>query len=62
MTGNPNPGNFANRPREEIQDIASKGGKTGTENAGFASMPKDKVVSFMNHHPCTSLRVQTTSC
>ncbi|KAL9574185.1 hypothetical protein ACKAV7_001700 [Fusarium commune] len=27
MTGtdNPNPGNFANRPKEEVQEIASKG-------------------------------------
>lgn len=40
-----NPGNFANRPKEEVQEIASKGGKTGTENSGFASMPQEKVVS-----------------
>lgn len=46
MTDNKNPGNFANRPKEEVQNIASKGGQTGTENAGFASMPKDQVVSL----------------
>lgn len=45
MTDNQNPGNFANRPQEEVSNIASKGGKTGTENSGFASMDKDKVVS-----------------
>jgi len=27
-TGNTNPGNFANRPREEVQEIASKGGQS----------------------------------
>ena len=27
MTDNTNPGNFANRPKEEVQAIASKGGK-----------------------------------
>ncbi|GAB7362723.1 hypothetical protein MBLNU230_g3029t1 [Neophaeotheca triangularis] len=43
MTDNQNPGNFANRPQEEVSNIASKGGKTGTENSGFASMDKDKV-------------------
>ncbi|KAI8917299.1 conidiation-specific protein con-10 [Powellomyces hirtus] len=25
MTDNPNPGNFANRPKEEVQEIAHKG-------------------------------------
>ena len=45
MTDNTNPGNFANRSKEEVSNIASKGGKTGTENSGFASMAKDKVVS-----------------
>lgn len=37
MTDNQNPGNFANRPKEEVQNIASKGGQTGTENSGFVS-------------------------
>ena len=34
-TSNTNPGNFANRPKEEVQAIASKGGKTshGSSNA-----------------------------
>lgn len=52
MADNSNPGNFANRPKEEVQNIASKGGQTGTENSGFASMPKEKVVclnSFLLH-------------
>jgi general stress protein YciG len=43
MTDNTNPGNFANRPKEEVREIASKGGQSGTENSGFASMPKEQV-------------------
>lgn len=27
-TGNTNPGNFANRPKEEVQEIARKGGQS----------------------------------
>ncbi|KAL2686822.1 hypothetical protein Neosp_004364 [[Neocosmospora] mangrovei] len=41
MTENTNPGNFANRPKEEVQEIASKGGKAST--GGFASMDPDKL-------------------
>ncbi|EEU45713.1 uncharacterized protein NECHADRAFT_41127 [Fusarium vanettenii 77-13-4] len=41
MTENNNPGNFANRPKEEVQEIASKGGKAST--GGFASMDPDKL-------------------
>ncbi|KAM0666055.1 hypothetical protein ACQRIU_003910 [Beauveria bassiana] len=52
-----NPGNFANRPKEEVQNIAAKGGKasgggqtsdggsdsnSNTGNQGFASMDPDK--------------------
>ncbi|KAI9840978.1 MAG: hypothetical protein M1838_003812 [Thelocarpon superellum] len=40
-TGNTNPGNFANRPKEEVRDIASKGGQSST-GGGFASMDSDK--------------------
>jgi general stress protein YciG len=43
MTDNTNPGNFANRPKDEVREIASKGGQSGTENSGFASMPKEQV-------------------
>ncbi|KAF1739633.1 Conidiation-specific protein 10 [Beauveria bassiana] len=55
-----NPGNFANRPKEEVQNIAAKGGKasggqtssggsdtgsnSNTGNQGFASMDPDKQV------------------
>jgi general stress protein YciG len=42
-TGNSNPGNFANRPTEEVQEIASKGGQASTAG-GFASMDPDKQV------------------
>lgn len=45
MTDNQNPGNFANRTKEDVQNVASKGGQTGTENSGFASMAQEKVVS-----------------
>ncbi|KAK6857760.1 hypothetical protein PG995_005459 [Apiospora arundinis] len=40
-TGNTNPGNFANRPKDEVQEIASKGGQS-SHNSGFASMDADK--------------------
>jgi len=43
MTDNTNPGNFANRPKEEVQEIASKGGQA-SHTGGFASMPKEQVV------------------
>lgn len=36
-TGNPNPGNFANRPFEEVREIASKGGKASAAAAAAAS-------------------------
>ncbi|KAH6645538.1 hypothetical protein BKA67DRAFT_664607 [Truncatella angustata] len=36
-TSDDNPGNFANRPKEEVQAIASKGGQS-SYSGGFASM------------------------
>ncbi|KAK1140088.1 conidiation-specific expression protein [Aspergillus melleus] len=41
MTSNPNPGNFANRPQEEVENIASKGGQS-SHQGGFRSMDPDK--------------------
>ncbi|EKG14215.1 hypothetical protein MPH_08590 [Macrophomina phaseolina MS6] len=41
MTDNQNPGNFANRPKDEVREIASKGGQS-SHNSGFASMDPDK--------------------
>ncbi|KAF2010944.1 hypothetical protein BU24DRAFT_466698 [Aaosphaeria arxii CBS 175.79] len=41
MTDNTNPGNFANRPKEEVQNIAKKGGEA-SHLGGFASMDADK--------------------
>ncbi|KIW10755.1 conidiation-specific protein 10 [Exophiala spinifera] len=38
-----NPGNFANRPKEEVKEIASKGGHSSA--GGFASMDPDKQAS-----------------
>lgn len=42
MTDNTNPGNFANRPKEEVSEIASKGGQAS--KGGFATMDPDKQV------------------
>ncbi|KAI9498037.1 hypothetical protein BDB00DRAFT_800769 [Zychaea mexicana] len=40
-TQNNNPGNFANRSKEEVQNIASKGGQS-SHSGGFASMDSQK--------------------
>ncbi|EAU34231.1 conidiation-specific protein 10 [Aspergillus terreus NIH2624] len=41
MSSQMNPGNFANRPQEEVEDIARKGGQS-SHQGGFASMDPDK--------------------
>ncbi|KAH6604381.1 conidiation-specific 10 [Trichoderma cornu-damae] len=41
MADNTNPGNFANRPKDEVEQIASKGGQA-SHSGGFASMDPDK--------------------
>jgi len=44
---NPNPGNFANRPRHEVQEIGRKGGKKGGRArgvGGFHNMDPEKQV------------------
>ncbi|KAG9381420.1 Conidiation-specific protein 10 [Pyrenophora tritici-repentis] len=41
MSGNDNPGNFANRPKEEVKAAAQKGGEH-SHSGGFASMDADK--------------------
>ncbi|KAL1991939.1 hypothetical protein VTN49DRAFT_5247 [Thermomyces lanuginosus] len=41
----PNPGNFQNRPREEVQEIARKGGRKGGKakgTGGFHNMDPNK--------------------
>jgi hypothetical protein len=48
MSGNTNPGNFANRPKEEVKEIASKGGHA-SHSGGFASMDPEKQVSSVLH-------------
>lgn len=43
----PNPGNFANRPREELEEIGHRGGKNGGKakgSGGFHSMDPVKQV------------------
>ena len=46
-TGNTNPGNFANRPKEEVSEIAKKGGQAShagnTSPGNFANRPKEEV-------------------
>lgn len=49
-TSNENPGNFANRTKEEVQDIASKGGQS-SHSGGFASMDPDKQVNMPHDKP-----------
>ena len=43
MASNWNPGNFANRPQEEVENLASKGGQH-SHQGGFASMDPSKQV------------------
>jgi len=43
MSGNDNPGNFANRPKEEVRAAAQKGGQTVGDGQGFAGMAKEDV-------------------
>ena len=45
MTENTNPANFANRPKEEVQEIASKSGQA-SHSGCFARMDPDKQVSY----------------
>ncbi|KZF23296.1 hypothetical protein L228DRAFT_246054 [Xylona heveae TC161] len=42
MSGNDNPGNFANRSHEDVSHIAQKGGQA-SHQGGFASMPREQV-------------------
>lgn len=44
MVDNPNPGNFHNRPHEEVEQIARKG-RQSSHHSGFASMDTNKQVS-----------------
>ncbi|MCJ1274873.1 conidiation-specific expression protein [Puttea exsequens] len=41
MTDNTNPGNFANRSKDEVSSIAQKGGQA-SHSGGFASMDPEK--------------------
>ncbi|CAG8202147.1 unnamed protein product [Penicillium nalgiovense] len=44
MSDRPNPGNFSNRPHEEVENIARNGGQS-SHQSGVASMGSDKQVS-----------------
>lgn len=46
MSSNWNPGNFANRPQEEVEDLASKGGQH-SHQGGFANMDPSKQVFYI---------------
>lgn len=50
MASNTNPGNFANRSHEEVEELARKGGQS-SHNSGFASMNESKQVTrtFRRH-------------
>lgn len=51
-TGNTNPGNFANRPKEEVQEIASKGGQSrGTGSSGGSADTTETTSSTGNTNP-----------
>lgn len=43
MASNTNPGNFANRGHDEVENLARKGGQS-SHNSGFASMAESKQV------------------
>lgn len=47
MSSNWNPGNFANRPQEEVEDLASKGGQH-SHQGGFANMDPSKQVFYIS--------------
>ncbi|KAJ5958790.1 uncharacterized protein N7479_005940 [Penicillium vulpinum] len=54
----PNPGNFANRPREELSEIGHKGGKKGgkaTGVGGFHDMDPEKQVRVPQNQLVTGL-------
>jgi len=51
MSSNPNPGNFANRPKEEVAEIGRKGGlasggSADTEEVSFQSIDIVELLSF----------------
>jgi hypothetical protein len=59
LNSKPNPGNFANRPREEVKEIARKGGQKGGKIGGrargvggFHDMDPAKQVSTDKNSPC----------
>ena len=58
-TGNTNPGNFANRPKEEVSEIAKKGGES-SHQGGFASMDPDKQVNFLTQ--LSTFTASVTDC
>jgi general stress protein YciG len=46
MSGNDNPGNFANRSKDDVKAAAKKGGEN-SHSGGFASMDSEKQVRSM---------------
>ncbi|KAF5857769.1 hypothetical protein ETB97_005300 [Aspergillus alliaceus] len=48
MADNQNPGNFSNRPHEEVQNIARKGGEA-SHNSGLADLRQRDIASKGGH-------------
>jgi general stress protein YciG len=57
MSSNQNPGNFANRPHEEVENIARKGGQS-SHQGGFASMDPKKQARLHNTLYTSSILLQ----
>lgn len=60
-SNHPNPGNFANRPREEVSEIGRKGGSKGGKArgvGGFHNMDPEKQAWFPP--PCNDCRIRHT--
>ncbi|KDN53039.1 hypothetical protein K437DRAFT_265979 [Tilletiaria anomala UBC 951] len=51
MSSNSNPGTFANRPREEVQDIASKAGSAGDKVVGHGQTAAGGHTGTLSNRP-----------
>jgi len=44
-----NPGNFANRPKEEVREIAAKGGHASHGGDSGGQVPKSSMIPLVDH-------------
>ncbi|MCJ1321880.1 hypothetical protein MMC15_007225 [Xylographa vitiligo] len=51
MADNSNPGNFANRPKAEVQEMASKGGQSGGTPGGSSGSSDPTPVTNEGRNP-----------